>query len=122
MKRVGIVLLFTIAAVFAVAAETAEWETIEHIDRLLSLPGPGAPVIFDDFIIFTAPSDYRRVGVAFAYENFSRIYWFRQLMIPQDPVGAPIPPKKKVPDPYKDSGMLFHMQKIPEKIKELEYR
>jgi hypothetical protein len=119
MKRVGIVLLFAFIAAFAWAAE---WESFELIDRLLTLPGPGAPVIFEDYVIFTASSALNRVGVAFAYEDFSRTYWFRQLLVPQDPLDAPIPPGKKVPDPHKDSGLLFYVHKIPEKIKELEYR
>ena len=104
---------------FAGAVDT---ESYEFIDRLLSLPGPGAPEVFEDAVIFTASSALRRVGVAFAHERFSKIYWLRQLMIPQDPLGAPIAPGKKGPDPYKDSGMLFYVHQIPEHITELEYR
>jgi hypothetical protein len=92
MKTVAIILLFTLAAVFAGAAE---WETYELIDRLLTLPGPGEPVIFEDFIIFTASSGLRTVGIAFAYENFSSTYWFRQLVVAQDRLNAPIPPGAK---------------------------
>ena len=98
------------------------WETYELIDRLLTLSGPGAPEIIDNMVIFTASSNLRRVGVAFAHENFSNVYWFRQLLIPQDPLDAPIPPGKKVPDPYKDSGIQFYVYQVPENINELEYR
>jgi hypothetical protein len=103
-------------------ARAADLESYEFIDRLLSLSGPGAPEIFEDAVIFTAPSSFRRVGVSFAYENFSKTYWFRQLMIPQDSLDAPIPPGKKVPDPYKDSGLLFYVHQVPENIRDLEYR
>ena len=119
MKRIRTIILFTLAAAFAGAAE---WESYELIDRLLTLPGPGAPVVFEEAVIFTAPSGLRRVGVAFSHENFSKIYWFTQLLIPQDPLGAPIPPGKKVPDPYKDSGLLFYVHQVPENTNELEYR
>jgi hypothetical protein len=119
MKTVAFILLFTFAAVFAGADD---WETYELIDRLLALPGPGAPVIFEDFVIFTAPSNLRTVGVAFAHENFASTYWFRQLLITQDRLNAPIPVGRKEPDPYKDSGILFYVHKIPENARELEYR
>jgi hypothetical protein len=62
------------------------------------------------------------VGVAFAHENFSTVYWFRQLMVIQDPLGAPIPSGQLAPDPFKDSGIRFHIHPIPENLRELEYR
>ncbi|MDR2433096.1 MAG: glycogen-binding domain-containing protein [Treponema sp.] len=107
---------------FAGFSPAADFESYEFIDRLLSLSVPGAPEIFEDAVIFTAPSAFRRVGVAFAYENFSKIYWFRQLMLPQEGLDAPIPPGKKVPDPFKDSGILFYAHQVPAGISELEYR
>jgi hypothetical protein len=113
------VMLLLIAAAAAPAVDT---ESYEFIDRLLSLSGPGAPEVFEDAVIFTASSSFRRVGVAFAYEHFSKIYWFRQLLIPQDSLDAPIPPGKKVPDPHKDSGIIFYAHQVPENIKDLEYR
>ena len=100
----------------------ADWETYELIDRLLTLPGPGAPVIFKDAVIFTAASSVRKIGVAFAHENFSSIYWYRQLLIPQDRLFAPIPEGKKEPDPFIDSGYQFHIYEVPNHIRELEYR
>jgi hypothetical protein len=119
MKTIGIIILFTMIAAFSWAAD---WESYELIDRLLTLPGPGAPVVFEDAVIFTASSNLRRVGVAFAHEDFARVYWLSQLLIPQDPIGAPIPPGRKSPNPYKDSGMLFHVHRIPDNLRELEYR
>jgi hypothetical protein len=119
MKTIIAAVLLTVFAGFSGAADL---ESYQLIDRLLTLPGPGAPEVFEDAVIFTASSGLRRVGVAFAYEDFSRVYWFRQLLIPQDPLGAPIPPGKKVPDPYKDSGLLFYVHQIPKDLNELEYR
>jgi hypothetical protein len=119
MKRIISTVLFTIIAAFSHASD---WESYQLVDRLLTLSGPGTPEIFEDSVIFTAPSNLRRVGIAFAHEDFSKVYWYRQLMIPQDPLDAPIPLGKKVPDPYKDSGIKFHVYQIPENIIELEYR
>jgi hypothetical protein len=121
LVRLGLKLAL-IAAVFSETAMAEEIESYQFIERLLSLPGPGAPEVLEDMVIFTAPSSYRRAGVAFANEGFSRVYWFRQLLIPQDPLDAPIPPGKKKPDPYRDSGLLFFVYRFPEGLRELDYR
>jgi hypothetical protein len=104
------------------SAGAADTESYQFIDRLLSLEGPGAPELYEDAVLFTAPSSHRRVGVAFAHEGFAKVYWFRKLLVPQDPASAPIPPGQKVPDPYRDSGLLFYVHQLPENISELEYR
>jgi len=123
MKRIRFFILLTLIFSFSLtAADAADWETYEVIERLLSMSSPGTPVIYRDFVIFTADSGLRKVGIAFAHENFAYTYWFRQLLIPQDPIFAPIPPGKKVPDPYIDSGIQFHVFEVPENIKDVEYR
>jgi hypothetical protein len=119
MKTIMAAVLLIVIIGFAGAADT---ESYQFIDRLLSLDGPGAPLLYEDAVIFTAPSTHRRVGVAFAHEDFSRVYWFRQLLVPQDPLEAPIPPDGKRPDPYRDSGLLFYVHQVPENIGELAYR
>ena len=100
------------------AAETESYQVIEH---LLSLPGPCAPIVVDDVIIFTAPSSYRRAGVAFSHEGFSQVHWLRQLLIPQENLSLPEMHGKKQ-DPYKDSGLLFYIHEIPENTPAIEYR
>ena len=123
MKTIGIFAILVLLASFSpIAANASDWETYELIDRLLTLPGPSAPVIHDDMVIFTADSKLRRVGVAFAYENFASVYWFTQLLVSQDRLNAPIPPGQKFPDPYKDSGIQFYVHRVPEQIRDLEYR
>jgi hypothetical protein len=119
MKRILIFVLLVISASFSWADD---WETYELVNRLLTIRRPGAPVIQDDSVIFTSDSSNRRVGVAFAHENFSNIYWFRQLIVPQDPMNPVILPGQKIPDPYKDSGILFHVYRVPEHLRDLEYR
>jgi hypothetical protein len=119
MKTIGIIALFTITAAFAWGYD---WESYELIDRILTFSEPGKPVFFENSVIFTAPSDLRRVGVAFAHENFSRVYWFRQLLVPQDRLNAPIPPGQRMPDPHRDSGIQFYVYQVPDHINELEYR
>jgi hypothetical protein len=102
----------------------ADLESYQFINRLLSLPGPGAPVIYEDTVIFTAPSSYRRVGISFAHEGYSKVYWYKKLMIPEDRallLDSKGEMNKKV-NPNKDSGILFHVQTIPEEIQNLDYR
>ena len=119
MKRIITALLLIVCIGTIQAADLASYE---FIDLLLSLPGPVPPVIFEDAVIFTAPSSNRSVGVSFAYEGFSRVYWFRKLMIPKDPAEIAAEGKKKNIDPNRDSGILFHVQTIPDGIKDLDYR
>jgi hypothetical protein len=119
MKTITAAVLCVFLAGIAGAADTESYQFINH---LLSLPGPGAPEIYEDAVIFTASSSLRRVGVSFAHEGFGTVHWFRKLVVSQDPLGAPIPPGKKRPDPYRDSGILFFVYQLPGDIKELEYR
>ncbi|MDR2745849.1 MAG: isoamylase [Treponema sp.] len=103
-------------------AAGADLESPEFYDLLLKLPEIRGPQIFQDAIIFTSPSSHRRAGVALAAEGFATVHWMRKLMVSQDPLNAPIPPGKKVPDPYKDSGLLFYVYQAPEGLAEIEYR
>jgi len=123
MKRIRfLVILALIFTSFSGTALWAEdWETYAVLDRLLKIKTPGSPVICDDFVIFTADSSLRRVGVAFSHENFAATYWFKKLVVPND-FNAPIPAGQKLPDPYKDSGVQFCIYKVPQQVKELEYR
>ena len=109
-------------AFFTCFASASDLESHDIIERILSRPGPGAPEIMDDAVIFTYTSDCRRAGVAFAHEGFSKIHWLRQLLIPQDPLNLLMADGKKKPEPYKDSGIMFFAYQIPEDLQELEYR
>jgi hypothetical protein len=100
----------------------ADLESPEFYDLLLNLPETRGPQIFQDAVIFTSPSSHRRAGVALAAEGFATVHWMRKLLVSQDPLDAPIPPGKKTPDPYKDSGLLFYVYQAPEGLTEIEYR
>jgi len=128
MKTISIftilILSVSFAPVFLTAQQTAEfeWETFEIIDRIMSIREPGAPIIYDNFVIFSADSSIRRVGISFAYENFSNIYWYRPLLVSQDRANPILLPGEKVPSRYIDSGVQFHVHQVPENLSELEYR
>jgi len=119
MKTIFTFVFFAIIAVFPL---TAEWETYELVDHLLTLKKPDAPAVYDNAVIFTAPSRLRKVGIAFAHENFANVYWFKQLMVSQDRLAPVLLPGQAIPDPYKDSGILFYVLEVPENLLEVEYR
>ncbi|MCL2276601.1 MAG: glycogen-binding domain-containing protein [Treponema sp.] len=120
MKRISFFVIFTLISSFSWAQQG--WETYELINSLMSMQKPGAPVVHEDAVIFTADSGLRRVGVAFAHENFEKTYWFSTLMIVQDFLNPIILPGEKEPSPYKDSGIQFYVYKFPANLRELEYR
>jgi len=112
--------ILVLSAAYSHAVDIEAITSFDLHDRLMSLTGPEAPIIVDDMIIFTASSGQRRVGVAFADEGFAKVHWFRNLMVPRDPLEIPLHEKR--PNPYKDSGLMFHVHQIPEGTTAIEYR
>jgi hypothetical protein len=111
-------LIFTAVLGFAVDIESLE--SYKVTEYLLSLKEPGTPAFIEDMVVFTASSSLRRVGIAFADEGFYKVHWFRQMIISQDPLDIAQDPKHV--SPYKDSGILFYVHKLPERAVEIEYR
>jgi hypothetical protein len=114
------VFLFLFSVSFSHGVDIESVNSPELIDYLLGLTGPVAPEILGDMVVFTASSSLRRVGIAFSDENFSKVHWFRHLLIARDPME--IPPGVKNPDMRKDSGVVFYVHQIPEGALEVEYR
>jgi hypothetical protein len=123
MKTISLIAIFLLITAFsALNAQVYEWESYDLIDRLLTIRTPGAPVIHNNMVIFTADSSLRRVGVAFAHEKFANVYWFRKLMVSQDRLNPVILPGERFPGTHRDSGIQFHVYQVPSHINELEYR
>ena len=125
MKRVKVgtiyILLLILAAGFSHAAAEAESSLpIEVLGRLLAFSEPGPPEIMDNMVIFTASSSLRRVGIAFADEGFSRVHWFRPLLVSEDPLERIRRGRRA--SPHRDSGIAFHIHEIPDGISTIEYR
>ena len=95
-------------------------ESYQFIDFLLNFNEPQAPQIYEDAVVFTASSSGRRVGISFAHEGFSKVHWFRQLMLPM-PSADVIAGGRNAPL-FRDSGMLFHVETIPDGLSNLDYR
>ena len=121
MKRIitAFILILCIGNIGAV-----DLESYEFIDYLLSLRAPVSPVIFEDAVIFTASSSFRRVGISFAHEGFSRVHWLQRLLIPRDPaeIEAETTRRNRNVPQNEDSGILFHVEVIPSGLQNLDYR
>lgn len=63
----------------AYAAEQGNFQNFELDSLLHEITGPGAPVITDEYIIFTADIYNRYVGIAFDFENYKVIHPFQIL-------------------------------------------
>ena len=113
--------LLLLAAGLSYSVDIEALGSYQLIDHLLSLTAPGAPEIMDDgdssYVVFTASSSLRRVGVAFADEGFSKVHWFRKLLIRPDTVIS------DQTDPvHQDSGIVFYIHQIPKNASEVAYR
>ena len=98
-------------------------ESYQFIDHLRALPGPGKPEIYEDSVLFTVQSSYHRVGISFAHEGYSKVYWFKRLMIPKDHAELYVGGKlQKNIDPNRDSGIMFHLETIPASLTNMDYR
>jgi hypothetical protein len=109
-------LLFIIGNISALDTDSYEFN-----DFLLRVSSAGRPEIIEDGVLFTAPSSYRSVGIAFAHENFTPIHWFRKLLILEEQGPPPASGKQPAPQ-YGDSGVLFFAYTPPENTRTLEYR
>jgi hypothetical protein len=119
MKKL-IPIMFLMAIIGSIGA--LDTESYAFIDHLLTLNTPGSPEIYEDGILFTAPSSYRRVGIAFSHEGFSRVYWFQKLLVAEDPGETPVQGRRQDSASYRDSGILFYVFIIPTELTEVEYR
>lgn len=98
-------------------------QSYQFIELLLSLSAPQPPVVFEDAVIFTADGRHnRKVGVAFAHEDYRRIYWFKKILIPVDQTEPFNEKAKKEPERLRDSGILFYAYQTPPDLSRLEYR
>ncbi|GHV70629.1 hypothetical protein AGMMS49928_19160 [Spirochaetia bacterium] len=120
MKRTIITVILLILIIGNIGAiDTGSYLFIEH---LINISGPAAPELFDDGVIFTAPPDSRRTGIAFAHEGFAKIYWFQRLLVPEDQGPPPENAKEDRPTKYRDTGLLFYVYTPPATVSELGYR
>jgi len=124
LKRFSkIAAVITALLVSTIGIGAADIESQEFADFLRGLPGPGAPRLYEDAVVFTASSrDYHRVGIAFAHEGYAPVHWFQNLVTPVDPSKVTDDDRKKGIHPNEDTGILFHVQVVPDGLDALDYR
>ncbi|MDR2194928.1 MAG: glycogen-binding domain-containing protein [Treponema sp.] len=116
--------VFTLFLLFIIGTTYAlDTSSYQFINYLVNLKSSGAPEVIEDSILFTAPATYNKVGIAFAHEGFSKVYWFQKLLIPDDmPTPQLTESKKAPPITHKDPGILFYTYTVPEDVESVEYR
>ena len=112
MKK--LILLFALAvgclcASQAFAAEQTNYQNFELDTLLHGIDKPGAPVVTDDYIIFTADTKHRFVGIVFDFEDYKVIHPFQILTQKDD--------EEKVSRKH-----MFYVYKRQHKFTELRYR
>ena len=101
----------------------ADTESYLFIERLRAISAAGKPEIYEDAVLFTAPSSYQRVGISFAHENYAKVHWFKRLVLPRETADFTEAEKNaKNPDLHKDSGIMFYLENIPKDVQNLDYR
>lgn len=83
---IGIVSAFFLLTAGSFAAEAIVYQNYEIDSLLRNIDKPCAPVVTDDYIIFTADVNNRFVGIAFDFENYQIIHRF-QVLTTQDEDG-----------------------------------
>ena len=112
MKRVRFLtgLLFILFCPSILIAAEAENVTPYFYDKIIrEIERPEAPVITDDYIVFTADASNRFVGVAFDFENFQTIHPFQIL-------------KTYDIDGDETNSVLFYCYERKHKVSSIKYR
>lgn len=91
------------------AAEEIIYQPYE-LDKLIhEIEKPTAPVITEDYIIFTADTNHRSVGIAFDFENYQTVHPFKVLTQTDD-------------DGKKTPVHMFYCYERTHKISTIKYR
>jgi hypothetical protein len=88
---------------------TTEEESYSLQNLISGIKKVQSPVVTEDYIIFTADKNARFTGIAFDFENYSKIHTFQRL-ITRDSEFEPV------------DSLLFYICKIPEKTTNISYR
>lgn len=80
MKKGKILFLsLFLTAAAGLFAESVNYEPYFYDMAVRQVEKAGAPIISDDYIVFTAEAKYRHVGIAFDFEDFKIVHPFEKL-------------------------------------------
>lgn len=103
----GLLLSLCMGSIYA--AEQTNYQNFELDTLLHNIDKPCAPIITDDYVIFTADMHNRFVGIAFDFENYKVIHPFEVLTRTDE-------------DGVKSRSYMFYCYKRQHKISEFKYR
>ena len=105
-------LLCAFASVFFLSAKAAPVLTDEELDYAQiasTISHVDEPYLKGDYVIFTADKNARHVGIAFDFENFSKIHSYKQRTLRDSEFNV------------KDS-LYFYILKLPKEVQSFKYR
>ncbi|NLM00309.1 MAG: isoamylase [Treponema sp.] len=105
MKKAILFLLFIFYTIFSVFA-TKEYDLQEIINSIKCV---SSPKVKDNYIVFTADSKARYVGIVFDFEDFTKVHHFEKL-VTYDTENEPI------------SSVLFYILDVPRKLSSVSYK
>lgn len=111
-KKRFLILAGLLAGIYAgnlFAAEKINYQNFELDSLLHNIDGPQAPVVTDDYIIFTADMHNRFVGIAFDFENYKIIHPFKVMNYTDE-------------DGNSSRKYMFYCYNRQHKFSELKYR
>ena len=111
MKRIYLSCIFFIllSSVHALEGDLFAGNQIIQDSIIAQIKTVREPVVFGDYVIFTADAHARHTGIAFDFENYRRVHSFRRLVKPNlEADSAP--------------NLLFYVLKIPQNLTSIKYR
>ncbi len=110
MKKICSVFLFVslITSVFA-QENLQEEDMYEYNNIVLNMKGPCAPYESGSYIVFTAPRTSRQQGIAFDFENYSKIHHYKIHKLTDL-------------DGVTTASWMFYLLKKPAKVTSIKYR
>ena len=110
-KFLTLLLLISTLLLLALPAQAQEstLDSYTYNNLIARIDKVSAPFIVDDYIIFTADSKSRHVGIAFDFENFRTIHSFQKVNT-TDVDGKVV------------QSVYFHILEVPKGLKNVSYR
>ncbi|MGI5173900.1 isoamylase [Treponema sp. OMZ 840] len=113
MKRIYIFILYLcfvfLSSAYAVENDIFGGNQSVQDTIIAHIKMPQAPLVIDDYILFTAEGSARHTGIAFDFENYRYIHSFKRLVKPNSQTEH-------------KGNILFYVLKIPHDIRIIKYR
>lgn len=108
-KFLALFLILSALPLLAVPAQETTLDSYTYNNLIARIDKVGAPFMVDDYIIFTADSSSRHVGIAFDFENFKTIHSFQKVNT-TDLDGTVV------------QSVYFYILEVPKALKAVSYR